>query len=396
VPPEGTGKALIAIPNTRQILGFRFLVSLLIFVTFDLAVADPGFKISPYVQRVDMTSATVLWNPVGGKTGQVRYGTTTAYGSSAEGHIEYTMTNERPRPEKASVVRARLVALLPDTIYHYRVVHSSFESADRAFRTAPADANSAFKFLVYGDNRDDPRTHARVIHAAALLDPPFVLHTGDMVPSSIDGEKVWREQFFEPAERLLRKTWFSVTRGNHERDSPLFSLYFGALGGTQINDYCSFDWGRVHVATINTNRDYQPGSEQYQFLEQDLATTSRPFKVFFGHHPFYSSGPHGSERALQEYLQPILEKCGVKLVFAGHDHDYERTIVNGITYVVSGGAGAPLYDQRILLITPSRLIFRKAYNFVRTDVTSEAMTLTAWIVDNKGVAILADRAVIAP
>ena len=300
-------KSIGAIRGNRQILVFRFLIVLLILVTFRLAGADPGFKIPPYVQSVDTASATILWNPVGGATGQVRYGTSTAYGASAEGRIEYIMTNERPRPEKASIVRAQLVGLLPDTIYHYQVVNPAFESVDRTFRTAPADANATFTFLVYGDNRGDSQAHARVISAAAAIrDPAFVLHTGDVVPFPDDGQKVWRKQFFEPADLLLRKTWFSVTRGNHEEGSPLFSLYFGAPGDTQVKDYYSFDWGPVHVTTINTNQNYQPGSEQYQFLEQDLASTSRPFKVFFGHHPTYSSGLHGSTPAMKKVPPAIV------------------------------------------------------------------------------------------
>ena len=34
----------------------------------------------------------------------------------------------------------------------------------------------------------------------------------------------------------------------------------------------------------------------------------------------------------------------VDIVFNGHDHFYERAQVDNITYVVTGGGGAPLYD----------------------------------------------------
>ncbi|HID85752.1 MAG TPA: hypothetical protein EYP55_00030 [Anaerolineae bacterium] len=33
----------------------------------------------------------------------------------------------------------------------------------------------------------------------------------------------------------------------------------------------------------------------------------------------------------------------MQLVFNGHDHDYERSLVNGVNYIVAGGGGAPLY-----------------------------------------------------
>ena len=43
-------------------------------------------------------------------------------------------------------------------------------------------------------------------------------------------------------------------------------------------------------------------------------------------------------------LIPILEKRGVTALFAGHDHSYQRHEKAGIQYIVTAGAGAPLYD----------------------------------------------------
>ncbi|MFW5740881.1 MAG: metallophosphoesterase family protein, partial [Myxococcota bacterium] len=37
------------------------------------------------------------------------------------------------------------------------------------------------------------------------------------------------------------------------------------------------------------------------------------------------------------------EQYHVDIVFSGHDHCYERSTVNGVKYVVTGGGGAPLY-----------------------------------------------------
>lgn len=44
---------------------------------------------------------------------------------------------------------------------------------------------------------------------------------------------------------------------------------------------------------------------------------------------------------LAEYLHPLFAKHGVEIVFNGHDHDYERSTVDGILYIVTGGGGAP-------------------------------------------------------
>ena len=65
-------------------------------------------------------------------------------------------------------------------------------------------------------------------------------------------------------------------------------------------------------------------------------------QVVYLHHPLYSSGRHGSDTALRERLEPILVTGGADIVFAGHDHDYERsTPQHGIVHVVTG-SGAKL------------------------------------------------------
>jgi hypothetical protein len=384
--------------NTEKTVTLRIAGFLLGFFLFPLLVigANSGFEIQPYVQNISKSSATISWKSAEDGASRVEYGPTAAYGASAEGRVESVMEKGSKQSKNVNIVRARLIDLLPDTAYHYRVMLPSSSGEDRSFRTAPLGADSAFTFFVYGDSRSDPEAHGRVVSAAAnTCQPAFVLTTGDAVSSEGGGQSSWKKQFFGPADPLLRKTWCLLIRGNHEGTSRLFSLYFEGAGGSQSEDYYSFDWGPVHVVTINTNKDYDPGSDQYQFLKQDLAGTSRPFKVFFGHHPAYSSALHGSTKKMQEYLQPLFEGNDVQLVFAGHDHAYERTIIHGITYVVSGGGGAPLYEQRQTLKNPKSLVFREAYHFVQVDVTSTELVLTAWAVDKGGgLPTKADHAVI--
>lgn len=371
-----------------------WLLAFLLISPASLIGANSAFEIPPYVQDVTETSAAVLWKSGAGTTGRAEYGPTMDYGASIESRTEWMAEKGTGEAREGNVARTRLVDLQPDTTYHYRVMLSSSGSADRTFRTAPSGDGGAFTFLVYGDSRSNPETYARVISAASTCEPAFVLTTGDAVSSNDAGPSVWMKQFFRPAEPLLRKTWFLLIRGNHESTNRLFSSYFGGAGRFQNEDYHGFDWGPVHVVTINTNKDYSPGSEQYEFLRRDLGGNSRPFKVFFGHHPPFSSGLHGSTKRMQEYLQPLLEEGGVRLVFSGHDHSYERTIVKGVTYIVSGGGGAPLYAQQNTLKNSKSLVYMEAYHFVRVDVTAAELVLTAWAVDEKGAAAKVDQAII--
>ncbi len=372
-----------------------FCVFLLVLAVFPIKATGFGFEILPYVQDVQKTSARVIWKGAGQEQGKVEYGLTPAYGSSAEGRIKWIRKNGSG--EKAgSIVQSRLNSLVPGSLYHYRVSLPNYKSQDRIFQTPPLDRDAPFTFVVYGDSRSDPAAHGRVISAAAACHPAFVLDTGDLVLSSAEEQSVWTDQFFRPADFLLRKTWFAVTRGNHEGNSPFFLSYFGGAGHEPNKGYYSFDWGPVHVVTLDTNVEYKPGSKQYKFLKKDLENTDRPLKVFFGHHPVYSSGFHGGARKMQRYLQPLFEKNGVALVLGGHDHDYERTVVNGVIYIVSGGGGAPLYGQDSLTWEPGDSVFKSAYHFVQVDVSSGMMSLTSWAVDLHGATTLIDRATISP
>src|SRR5207245_1670180 len=60
------------------------------------------------------------------------------------------------------------------------------------------------------------------------------------------------------------------------------------------------------------------------------------------HHPLYSSGrTHGSSLDLRAKLEPLFQHYGVNVVFAGHDHIYERIKPQqGIYYFVSGSGGS--------------------------------------------------------
>jgi hypothetical protein len=99
----------------------------------------------------------------------------------------------------------------------------------------------------------------------------------------------------------------------------------------------SYDWGHVHFVALDTEADY---STQMTWLEQDLAATTLPWKIVYMHRPPYSSGMHGSDTTLRNKLKPVVERFGVQLVLAGHDHNYERMKPqNGVAYVVTGGGG---------------------------------------------------------
>ncbi|MET7419770.1 fibronectin type III domain-containing protein [Dactylosporangium sp. NPDC005555] len=96
---------------------------------------------------------------------------------------------------------------------------------------------------------------------------------------------------------------------------------------------------------------WTPGSAQYQWLQRDLAAHPGELKMAAFHFPLRSDD---RSQPGSEYLQNVpggtgsLEKLladgGVKLVFNGHSHSYQRHVAppGGVFSYVSGGGGARL------------------------------------------------------
>jgi hypothetical protein len=71
-----------------------------------------------------------------------------------------------------------------------------------------------------------------------------------------------------------------------------------------------------------------------------LPKSNAKWKIPYMHHPLYSSGEkHGSEVDLRTLVEPLFIANGVDVVFAGHEHFYERLKPqNGIYYFTEGGS----------------------------------------------------------
>mmetsp|Transcript_8678 Transcript_8678/g.22310 ORF Transcript_8678/g.22310 Transcript_8678/m.22310 type:complete len:417 (-) Transcript_8678:169-1419(-) len=123
--------------------------------------------------------------------------------------------------------------------------------------------------------------------------------------------------------------------GNHEKESGRYEEYdkrwrHPAPGEPRY--WWSRDEGAVHLVSLSSEHSMRPGSEQHTWLEEDLARAAAPDQrsvvpwiVGAIHEPDYSSGKHGEDRRMMRYLDPLLRKYGVNLMFAGHDHHYERS-----------------------------------------------------------------------
>jgi predicted phosphodiesterase len=284
----------------------------------------------PYIQSVTTSTVIVAWEQNVASPGSVAYGESESYDRQAE------------TPEVGLRQAVTITGLSPYTIYHYQVLADAVPlSEGHTFRTAAGSDQTQFSFAAFGDTRTGERHHRAVVNLILPWEPDFAVHTGDLVAHGHSNLE-WRE-FFEIEQELMARTPLYPSLGNHEANNPLYRQLF-YLPGNEF--WYSFDYGHAHFVALRADGLRLNGleEEQLDWLQADLAATEQPWRIVFFHIPPYSSrGEEEEEILIRQQLVPILTEYGVQLVFNGHDHNYQRSVVDEITYVVTGGGGAPLY-----------------------------------------------------
>src|SRR5215211_5913114 len=295
----------------------------------------------PYVQGVTASSAVICWVSEHPGSGVVEYGKTPELGRK----------ETDPRVRRRHVVA--LAGLDPGSTYHYCAGGVGESSSKGSLRTAPEGEDSSFGFAVVGDSGSGGKGQSAVADLLRRLEPDLILHTGDVVYPA-GQERHYDRRFFMPYRHLIKEVPVFPVLGNHDvrkGDGAAFLKNFhpplGSPGSTKR--YYSFDWGDAHFVALDSELHYDDkGSSverQKAFLERDLDATDKRLKIAFLHRSPYGSSKHGGDETVRADLEPLFARHRVNLVFAGHDHVYERTVpVEGVTYIVSGGGGKRLYS----------------------------------------------------
>lgn len=201
-----------------------------------------------------------------------------------------------------------------------------------------SDKKDSVKFAVIGDNGTGRRPQFEVaeqmVIARKKLPFEFVIMLGDNIYGG-QTPKDLVDKFERPYKPLLDAgVKFYASLGNH--DSANFRFY----EPWNMNGERFYTYSKHNVRFFVLDTTYLE-KKQLDWLEQELKSSNEDWKVAYFHHPLYSSGRrHGSDPELQAILEPIFVKYGLDVVFAGHDHFYERiTPQKGIHHFVSGAAG---------------------------------------------------------
>jgi len=205
--------------------------------------------------------------------------------------------------------------------------------------TTPPTAEKSVRFAVIGDtgtgDRPQYEVAAQLEKSRAIFPFEFVIMVGDNMYGS-ERPQDYVRKFELPYKPMLdAKVQFFASLGNHDDPNQRFYKPFNMNG----ERYYTFKFGDPSVRFYALDSNYMT-REQLEWIEKELANSDSPWKVAFFHHPLYSSGDrHGSEIDLREQLEPLFLKHGVNVVFAGHEHFYERVNPQkGIYYFTAGGS----------------------------------------------------------
>jgi uncharacterized protein (TIGR03437 family) len=297
--------------------------------------------------------------------------------------------------------------LKPDTSYKYAVRAAAQPvplSAVSGFRTA--SRSSSFRFLHFADSGTGTDPQLRLAAQMARENPAFLLANGDLAYDNATHASV-EDNYYTVYRDLMGRVPFFASLGNHEyyTDSGQPSLRgrITPTAGIPSRDwgrYYSFDWGNAHFVALDSNDPLTRADEgdlaMLTWLENDLRSTRKFWRIVFFHHPPYATGIHQDEpeaARVRKYIVPILERYGVQLVFNGHEHTYQRTLplltghiptpdAGGIVYLTSGGGGQTAHETA----AADWIAERRAVNhFVRADISGAAAAFSAVTADGSSV-----------
>src|SRR5580693_2689138 len=245
--------------------------------------------------------------------------------------------------------------------------HSQMQPPGNIPVALQAQVETPFRFVAYGDSRfHDPKdtepanpvARQALVQAIAEVKPAFISFGGDIVYNGYDVNdwKVWDS---ETSVWREKKIPVYPALGNHDlhgNENVALSNYFQRFPDLKNSRYYSVRAANSLMLVLDSSLDETSGP-QGQWLTQALDTLPGDVDFVFIvlHHPPYTSssdekkyGGGHSSRKHEEELAAMLETRQQHMnarfvVFSGHVHNYERHEHGGVTYFVSGGAGAHAY-----------------------------------------------------
>jgi hypothetical protein len=320
----------------------------------------------PYIQQMSTKDATICWSTLEGAS---------------------IINNPQGRTDTIREYKQHtihLANLSPNTKYSYDVLNDGSEEGKGALTTYP-DTVIPFNFVAIGDSRSRLDVHARIVEKIMEKNPRFVVNSGDLVGNGLSIHD-W-EGFFKVNKEFMKNTPYYPVLGNHEKDSPYYydffelpnneRYYYFTVGDALFIVLDSEGLRTTIPAFVSESEEdkywYDSGIKyqetQKEWLENVLNLNKEAGFIFvFQHLPLYSVKASRVEESkmAREFWGDIFARHGVQVFLNGHDHHYHHAIDNGVHFITSAGAGAPLY--KVDAPQPETVSYKEIEHFVNVEV----------------------------
>jgi tartrate-resistant acid phosphatase type 5 len=264
---------------------------------------------------------------------------------------------------------------------------------DLRFRTWPHPDSSTppVRFVAMGDYgvgmRADAESSRRQRRIADVLerlvadhDVRFVLSLGDNIYQGEQGrvdqegggeDDDWYSSFYQPYRLAIARVPIFPAIGNHdsadtegsddraqmEDNFHIRERFHHGLETASVMPglfYRLWYGADLELACLDTSLDsehedihrYFQAPKHQEWLRSTFSRREDRWLIPYSHHPVYTAGPnHQNDKEMREALEPLFDNADVRLVLAGHEHNFQISEVDGRTYVVSGAAGQ--LDERV-------------------------------------------------
>jgi Calcineurin-like phosphoesterase len=285
---------------------------------------------------------------------------------------EQTAGSGSKRARIAVALAVLCLAIGAASVWWFRSSHSGIPGRNNprgpTFTVSQASLRAPITVIAYGDMRftdpsnttaTNPVVRLALVKRIAGEEPDALLLNGD-VPwhgGTQDDYDVYRTETQPWRDEHLR---VFPALGNHEFSHcevpQCLTNWWAAFPELKGLRWYSVRLGKtIYVMALDSDDSLLAGSQQRRWLESQIASLPAEiqFVLITMHHPpvadiqtrfEMSHNPRPNEIALAQYLTGAAAASAAKfVVIAGHIHNYERFLQDGVVYLVSGGGGAKPY-----------------------------------------------------
>lgn len=218
---------------------------------------------------------------------------------------------------------------------------------------SPTPEPQSARFAVIGDLGSPGPISEEVANLVKGWEPDFIVTTGDNNFPNGAAETIDANigQYYYAYIHPYVGTYgpgadsnrFFPILGNHDWDVPGATPYFDYFTLPGNERYYSVVREPVTIYALNSMPGEPDGidseSAQAAWLRRELAGSTTCWNLVFFHHTAYTSGHRGPS----EWMRWPYREWGADATLSGHNHIYERVMIDDFPYFTNGLGGAPRY-----------------------------------------------------